>query len=143
MMDFTLNDILKICDYIIGLDRAGRARLSVAVERLRDRSKLSKDVENIITTIEPLSSEKLVDTLLNLGELFSETFKSGIKDGRGVDIWFDDMGKANIEVDIVRAREKVVDPHQEYAALVGQGGSVQTGKAGKIKAIRRLTTTEI
>lgn len=136
-MEITRENVLKIINLITGLDGIGRARLDKAVKRLSGRDKLPEEVEALLNTLDDLADDETIEVLLGLARLFGMSFKSGVKNGVGADIWFDDMGEINLEVDVVRARQKVVNPQSEYAALQGQGGSVQTGQTAKIKKIRR------
>jgi len=74
--------------------------------------------------------------LLTLIDVFSLRFNSGIKDGEGASIWFDDRGKIQLEVDTIRVREKLTTKYDELQALKCSNGTLVISQSGKIKSIK-------
>lgn len=74
--------------------------------------------------------------LLTLIDVFSLRFNSGIKDGEGASVWFDDREKIHLEVDTIRVREKLTTKYDELQALKCSNGTLVISQSGKIKSIK-------
>jgi len=102
------------------------------------RNLTNDDMRALLTLIDLLRNltNDGMRALLTLIDVFSLRFNSGIKDGEGASIWFDDRGKIQLEVDTIRVREKLTTKYDELQALKCSNGTLVISQSGKIKSIK-------
>lgn len=132
----------EIVNEIKGLDSIGRPILKYAVKELYDIEKLPDEVGETVDALDEIvNDEAKLASLLKLIRVFSKpSNKSDIVNGYGTDIWFDNQGRVNMEVDFLRVRNKSVDKHSQLQSMSGENGTTITSSSAKIKSLNRRTS---
>jgi hypothetical protein len=138
-MNLKRNDIIEILRLIKGLDPSGLLLLSEAIGRLRSEKNLPASTELLLKNLKPLReiNTEGIETLNKLIKLFGNAFRSDVKNGSGVNIWFDDIGSINLEVDIIRVRKKTATKENQFNALSCINGTTVFSNSAKLKLVER------
>jgi len=128
-MNITMSEIRQIYKLARALDNYGFVIPSKIKGRL-DNNQLPETVQEFI---DELLDGK--DTLAGLIHLFGGMFISGIQNGQGASVWFDDMDLVNLEVDILRVRKKIAAQESELQPLRCSNGTLCISTSAKIQRI--------
>ena len=132
-MEYTRENILKIINLIPGLDKIGRARLEKSVGEL-SFNKMPTDIKEFFNS----EQKEVIDNpvFLNMMKIFLQGFASGMEDGFGLDLWLDEDGKTNFEVDRLRVRDRLAVKEMLRQQVRATNGNIMCTSTGKVRAVQ-------